>query len=85
MDYIDTLTLDQVNELMGYWSEQPPTHIVLGPRHEPKRKPKANAAEEANDLSAMFGVAAEKMPEHYAQAVEWAEDVQKKISKGKPS
>jgi len=59
---IDELTLRQAEELVTYWNEHPPAHLVLAAAFEVKGTTKANASEdsipteeEIYQFVAMFG------------------------------
>jgi hypothetical protein len=79
LDYIDTLTLPEANELMQHWLTYPPAHAVLAARYlkQPGGKKKVSKDEQVQELSLLMGVEPQKMPEDLAQAIAWAESMKK--------
>ena len=74
----------ELTELLGYWSEEPPTHVLLALRYlgERKKKPAQTDEKFAQDgleLQRMLGTAAKPMPPHVREMAEWAEAQQAKL------
>lgn len=66
---------------MEYWSEYPQTHLILAAVHLDRKgrgAKKDSSLSEVQDVSMMFGLQAEKMPDAIADAVKWAEEQKQK-------
>jgi hypothetical protein len=83
---IDQLTLWDVNELMEYWAEHPPAHLILAAVHmkpgtRRKKKP-ASMREELTGEMNKFGLGgnAGPLPEIYRSKLAGAKDVPQGLS-----
>jgi hypothetical protein len=80
---VNALTLHEANELLAYWADYPPTHVILSAvylQKTAKKVTKGGALSEMQDLSMMYGIPTEKMPTVISDAVKWAEEQKKKIN-----
>ena len=78
---IDGLALPDAWELLEYWNEWPPEHMLL--RGFTGYKPPSNpgcelGTEEVASLTGMLGPA-ERPPQHINELVEWAEKMKEKL------
>jgi hypothetical protein len=81
---VDNLTMDEANELMAYWREFPPAHLILGARYlKPQQKARGNAKQQIEQLAMISGANLEKMPDKLADDIKWAEEMMKAKPKSK--
>jgi hypothetical protein len=70
--------MDRASELLEYYAEHPPGHIILAAVHlKPERRRRAiresTASSQMHELSNLLGQApSQKMPDHLRKMAEWA-------------
>jgi hypothetical protein len=76
------MSLPDAWELLEYWNEWPPEHMLLrgftGYKPPPTKPGRELATEEVTSLTGMLGPA-ERPPQHINELVEWAEGVKGKM------
>lgn len=87
---IEEMSLCDLLDLLDYWQDTPPAHVVLAARYmvrsgrtgrresapEPHQT-EDEAMGEFNALGGMLGVGAKPMPAHLREMAEWAEQMTK--------
>ena len=66
--------MDRAVELLDYYAENPPAHIVLGAvylNRTTKRAPSSNPSHDVRELSRLLGQP-EPIPAHLRELAEWA-------------
>jgi hypothetical protein len=89
-DTINESSFCDIADLLVYWAEEPPTHVILALRYLGQRKKPtsenqaleqlAQAAGLMQDAGVMAG-APQPMPPHLREMAEWAEQQQAKLNK----
>jgi hypothetical protein len=83
---IDDEPAIKIFRLLEYWSEEPPTHVILALRYLGQRKvpaiPEAETASNMAELAAMPGMAAQPVSDKTRELAAYAEEVLTKLRKG---
>lgn len=81
---IDEMSLCDVLDLIAYWGENPPTHIILAARYLNRggssrrmRRSESDIRAEMNQLSSMLGPAS-PVPPHLREMAQWADAIVKR-------
>jgi hypothetical protein len=79
--------MGDIADLLEYWLEEPPTHVILGWRYL-ERKPKQQINEEdavrqMSELQGMMGTRAGSMPDHLKDMARWAEQQRGRLQSNK--
>lgn len=83
---IDDEPVIHIFDLLKYWAEEPPTHVILALRYLGQRKkaqPRDAVYAQMQEMGAMLGqpVTAGKAPADFMDAVNWAEQMRSKVVK----
>jgi hypothetical protein len=86
-DALNETSFSDVAELLAYWAEEPPAHVILALRYLGERKAKQPKSEqEAFDQLHQFAQLAEQpalpLPSHLREMAEWG-DQQQALLRGK--
>ena len=84
---IDEEPVAYILDLLRYWAEEPPTHVLLalrylGERKKPKAKSEEQMREQMRGLGPMMG-SARPMPAHLREMAEWAAEQEAKLKKSR--
>lgn len=87
-DTLNETSFCDIAELLAYWTEEPPTHVILALRYLGQRKSKKPESEqEAFNQLQQFAQLAEQpalpLPSHLREMAEWGEQQQALLMKGK--
>jgi hypothetical protein len=80
---IDEMSLCDVLDLVDYWGENPPTHIILAARYldrgakRPAKRSESDVRSDMAQLGTMLGPAA-PVPAHLREMAQWASKIVKK-------
>lgn len=73
-----------IGELLEYWQEEPPTHVILGWRYlDRKKKPAVDEKETLaafGEMQGMMGTRPQPIPAHLKEMIGWAEEQKLKMA-----
>lgn len=87
---IDEESVVNIFDLLKYWQEEPPTHVILALRYLGQKK-KANPSKDQvisqmHELAAMTGQQlVREAPEGFIDAMQWAERMKDKVKGSRPA
>lgn len=83
---IDDEPAINIFELMRYWAEEPPTHVILALRYlgqKQKRAPisESEARQQLHELGGVMETGAMPLPQALRDAAQWAEAQRERLNK----
>lgn len=84
-EQIDRASMCDICDLLEYWLEEPPAHVVLGAVHMERKGKRAvreeDAMESFGELQGMMGQRPQPMPAHLKDMMRWAQEQEKKMAR----